>query len=208
MKVITDLHELLSLPGKHIGFFRDVFNPPQFAHLDFIKKAIQLKNLNHIIICAQTIKGDNNIEELKHRLRIMDLMFESTDDSNIYVLSSEICSGIESNIYIDDIFFLLKRRKKELFALVGCDSLKECAEFFKSVSVTFIVGCKIKRTEAEKTLLAEKMNCIFIDDIIPCPAEQLKDEVAQNNIYLSNKMQEYIEANHLYGFNKDHANYN
>lgn len=208
MKVIHKIEQLLDLPGKNIGFFGGSFNPPHFGHLDFIKKAASINNLNHIVICPHSHNNDNSLEELKHRMRIMDLIFETTQASDIFVLSPEVCDGVQNKLFIDDIFYLLKRRMKNIFVLIGCDSLDECANLFKSLDVVFIVGCQIKRSEIEKELIAKNMNCVFIDDIIPCSAESFKNDISKRNVYLSNDIQQYIETNELYWFNKNCENCN
>jgi len=208
MKVLNKIEELLTLPGNKIAFFGGSFNPPHFGHLDFIKKATSINNLDHIIVCPQSDDDELGIEELHHRMRMMDLMVETTQASNIFVMSHEVCNGIQSQIFIDDIFYLLKRQNKEVFVLMGCDSFKKCADFFKSLDVTFIIGCAVKRSEVEKRLIAEKMKCVFIDDIIPCSAVQLKEDASKRDIYLSKELEEYMESNQLYWFNNDCENCN
>ncbi|MDA3890819.1 MAG: adenylyltransferase/cytidyltransferase family protein [Salinivirgaceae bacterium] len=208
MKVLKNIEQLLEVPGKKIGFFGGSFNPPHFGHLDFIKKAASIQNLDHIIICPLLQEDKLGVEELQHRMRIMDLILETSGDFDILVLSPDVCDGVESKIFIDDIFYLLKRRHKDIFVLVGCDSLQKCAKAFKSRDVTFIVGCKIKRSEVEKQLITETMNCIFIDDIIPCNADQLKNDSSKRNTYLSPELVAYIESNNLYWHNEECENCN
>ncbi len=208
MRVINQVEELLTLPGKRIGFFGGSFNPPHFGHLDFIKKAASVKNLDHIVVCPRSEENEKGLTELKHRMRIMDLMLETSKSSDIFVLSPEVCSGIQNKIFIDDIFYLMKRRQKEIYVLMGCDSFQECADYFKSIDVTFIVGCRMKRTDAERQLIAQNMKCIFIDDIIPCSADDMKDDIEKRNIYLSKELQDYIETNKLYWVKNDCENCN
>lgn len=208
MRVLSNIEQLLELSGERIGFFGNAFNPPHFGHLDFIKKATSIKNIDHIILCPSNNDENILVEELKHRLHIMDLIIETNTETDIFVLSPDICSGVESKIFIDDIFYLLKRRNKEVFVLVGCDSLEQCAKAFKSHDVTFIVGCRINRSDAEKQLVAKKLKCVFIDDIIPCNANQLKNDLNKQQNYLSPELINYIETNQLYWFNSDCKNCN
>lgn len=208
MKVISNIEQLLELSGKRIAFFGNAFNPPHFGHLDFIKKASTAKKLDHIIICPKNEDDSRTVEELKHRLRIMDLIMETNSGTDVLALSPDICTGVESKIFLDDIFYLLKRREKEIFILVGCDSLEKCASNFKSKNVTFIVGCRLKRSDAEKELIAKELKCIFIDDIIPCNSDQLANDIAKQESYLSQELINYIESNSLYWFNKECKNCN
>ncbi|MFA6400952.1 MAG: adenylyltransferase/cytidyltransferase family protein [Salinivirgaceae bacterium] len=208
MRTIETLDELLALPGKNIAFFGGSFDPPHFGHLDFIKKAISIKDLDYVIVCPHSLNPNKNVEQIQHRLRMMDLLFETAHSKKIVILSPEVCHGIQNPIFIDDIFYLLKRKKKEVFVLIGCDSLEHCAQLFKSVDVTFIIGCRINRSEAEKQLVSKNLNCLFIDDIIPCSSSKLKENRETRNSYLSQQVKEYIEDHQLYWSNPHCQNWN
>jgi cytidyltransferase-like protein len=208
MRIIKNIDGLLNLPGKQIAFFGGAFDPPHFGHLEFIKKARSIVNFNHVIICPHAQNEVNNISEIKHRLRMMDMIFETPILSEIYVLSSEVCYGLQNQIFIDDIFHVLKRRGKEIFVLLGCSSIEACAEYYKSMNVTFIVGCQVQRSDAEKKLLSKRLKCIFIDDIYPCSVNAKQQEVYIRNNYLSKEIMAYIESNKLYGLNKPCDNCN
>jgi len=201
MRVIETIDDLLALPGKNIAFFGGSFDPPHFGHLDFIKKAIVIKKLDQVVVCPHSLNPNKNVEQIQHRLRMMDLLFETTHSKEIVILSPEVCHGIQNPIFIDDIFYLLKRRKKEVFVLIGCDSLEHCSQLFKSVDVTFIIGCRVNRSEAEKQQVAQNLKCLFIDDIIPCSSSELKENMDIRNNYLSQQVQEYIEDHQLYWCN-------
>lgn len=192
MNVITEIEELLALPGIKIGFFAGSFNPPQFTHLDFIKKATSLIEFDHIIVCIQPSKYEYEIEEVKNRMRIMDLYLENTGSTKISILSHDLFNGVPSQLFIDDIFYLLKRRKKEVYLLICCDSFQKYAEAFKSIEVTFIIGCKMKRSDIDKKLISKNMKCLFIDDILPCSTELVKHNFLINNVYLPDDLQEYL----------------
>jgi nicotinic acid mononucleotide adenylyltransferase len=195
MNVITEIEELLVLPGKKIGFFAGSFSPPQFAHLDFIKKVTSHNEFDHIIICIQPTIFEYEIEELKNRIRIMDLVSENTESTKISILSHDVFNGVPSQLFIDDIFYLLKRRKKEVFLLIGCDSFLKYSELFKSIDITFIIGCKLKRSDLDKQLISKNMKCLFIDDILPYSTEKVKHELLINHIYLPNNLQDYLNQN-------------
>lgn len=208
MRVLSSIEQLLDLTGKRIAFFSNAFNPPHFGHLDFIKKAVSIKNLDHIILCPQNTDEHIKVEELKHRMRIMDLIMETSTGTDIFVLSNTSNSNIESELFMDDIIYLLKRRQKEIFVLVGCDSLEKCSKDFESHNVTFIVGCRVKRSDAEKQQVTKNIKCVFIDDIVPCNAEQLASDIKNQNSYLSPELLNYIESNNLYWFNSNCENCN
>ena len=195
MNVITEIEELLTLPGTKIGFFAGSFNPPHFTHLDFIKKATSLIEFDHIIVCIQPSKYEYEIEELKNRMHIMDLVLENTESTKISILSHDVFNGVPSQLFIDDIFYLLKRRKKEVYMLIGCDSFQKYAELFKSIDITFIIGCKMKRSDLDKQLISKNMKCLFIDDILPYSTEKVKHELIINHIYLPNNLQDYLNQN-------------
>jgi nicotinate-nucleotide adenylyltransferase len=201
MRVIETLDELLALPGKKIGFFGGSFDPPHFGHLDFIKKAISIKNLDHVVVCPHSLNPDKNVEQLQHRLRMIDMLFETAHEKGIVALSPDVCHGIQNPIFIDDIFYLLKRREKEVFVLIGCDSLEHCSKLFKTTGATFIIGCRVNRSEAEKQMMGKNLKCLFIDDIYSCSSSKLKESAAARDIYLTQQEQEYIENNHLYWSN-------
>lgn len=208
MRIIQTIDKLLALPGKNIAFFGGAFDPPHFGHLNFIQKARSIVDLNHIIICPHASDEMQNISEIKHRLRMMDMVFETPDWSEIYVLSGEVCYGIENQIFIDDIFHVLKRRGKQIFVLLGCPSLEHCVDYFKSMDVTFVVGCQVSREEVERKLLSKKLRCVFIDDIIPCSELDVQEHVSKQNSYLPRELQEYIESNKLYWYNQKCDNCN
>lgn len=208
MKIIKSIDQLLELSGKRIGFFSNTFNPPHFGHLDFIKKATSIKKIDHIILCPQHKDEHIQVEELKLRMRIMDLILETNVKTDILVLNQEIYKGDKTKIFMDDILYLLKRRKKELFVLAACNTLEQCAQTFESHDVTFIIGCRVKRNNAEKRLIAEKLNCIFIDNVIPCNAKQLANDIKKQSSYLSPELIDYIESNKLYWYNSECKNCN
>ncbi|HAM97273.1 MAG TPA: hypothetical protein DCQ26_01575 [Marinilabiliales bacterium] len=198
MKVISTVDEVFSLPGKRIAFFGGSFDPPHFGHLDFIRKAAVMQKLDHIIVCPHSHNPEKKVAEIEHRLRMMDLIFETNTETNIFALSPIVCHGIQNQLFIDDILYLLRRRKKEVYVLLGCDSLEHCSAMFQSLDVTFIIGCRVTRSEVEKRMLSQNCKCIFIDDMFHCSSTRIKGEPQIRDIYLSPEVVSYIEQNHLY----------
>lgn len=185
-------------PEKRLAFFAGSINPPQFGHVDFIKKAVTINKIDHIFVCSQSNENPTEIEELKNRLRVMDLMLETTQAANITILSPDVFNGIHTQLYIDDIFYLLKRRQKEVYLLIDCDSFQKSADSFKLLNVTFIVGCKTKRSIEEKKLISKDLKCIFIDEIKPCSIEIIKQELTLNEIHIPMELDEYIKKSQFH----------
>ncbi|MGD9993620.1 MAG: hypothetical protein AB7S69_10000 [Salinivirgaceae bacterium] len=199
MKLIRDIEELLALKGKNLAFFYGANLPAHFGYLEFIRRSKAALPIDHLIVCPNKDADETDLKELRHRLRMMDLVKDTPQEaSEIYGFSLEQCHGSKNDLTFDDMLHILKRRGKKIYVLLPCHTNESDTSYFKTKGITFVYACSHnqKQSKAKKNFKTQKL--IYMDDIKSCNPEPIRETRINKGAYIPEAMDKYLAEHHLY----------
>ncbi|PKP10402.1 MAG: hypothetical protein CVU09_07060 [Bacteroidetes bacterium HGW-Bacteroidetes-4] len=197
MRLISDIDELLALKGKNMAFFYGLFSPPHFAQIEFIQQAMLQLPVQHLIICSVLDNSEMDFKMMRHRLAMMDLVRESDKiNSEIYVLSHELCQRAQNQVTFDDMLHVLKRRGKKIYMLLPCQSFESCSGFFDTKEIIFVFTCWKKGKPLIKNHKANNKKLVLMDNLPTCTPEIVQNNIQIQGAYLPPILDKYLIQHH------------
>jgi len=72
-KILTSETQVLSLPGRRLGFYQGTFDPFTHGHLAVVETSLAT-SVDHLVICPHSNNPAKRPSPMEHRLSLMDLM--------------------------------------------------------------------------------------------------------------------------------------
>lgn len=199
MRLIHTIDELLALKGENLAFFYGAKLPAPFSYFEFIRRSKAAIPIDHLIICPNIDADGTDLKELRHRLRMMDLVKDTPKEtSEIYGMSLEFCHGSTGELTFDDMLHILKRRGKNIYVLLPCHSEEAYTEHLKTTGINFVYACSKKQRQVKANNKHKNSKFIYMGDIRSCHTEPVYDSRDNKGVYVTKEVDNYLVEHHLY----------
>jgi hypothetical protein len=199
MRLIQTIDELLALKGRNLAFFYGAKLPAPFSYFEFIRRSQAAIAFDHLIICPNIDATETDLKELRHRLRMMDLVKDTPKDtSEIYGFSLELCHGSKNELTFDDMLHILKRRGKKIYVLLPCHSEEAYTKHFKTTGINFVYACSKKQKQVKANNKHKNSKFIYMGDIRSCHTEPVYNSRDNKGAYVTKEVDKYLAEHHLY----------
>ena len=169
-----------------LGFFGGCFNPITNAHIELIKDVIDKEKLKKVYFVPMgDLYSKRDLIPLKHRLKMLELVFEKQKDMEILNISNN-----EKKMYAIDTFRSIEERfsDSERFFIMGSDNYekmknwKDSKELLKNYKYIILDRENGKTKDISSSIVRQKIKVgEDVNDLVPI---KILEYIKENNLYM------------------------